>query len=131
MENKLKTPDHLAEDRDVVCKGADDVLVRNPVPKPSMRSLTMLTKCILQSAWNFRDLNTGVYGITGPMLDVWTSTETVVDVVLDFFNLAERRLSEMPEDSETPFRSEFRLLFPQLASAVFRAFQERQDWLER
>lgn len=65
------------------------------------------------------------------MFDAWTSTEAVVEVVLDFFNLVERRLSEIPADSERSSTNDLRSLFPQLARAVFRSFQERQDWLER
>ncbi|KAI5123360.1 hypothetical protein M0805_001781 [Coniferiporia weirii] len=104
---------HLADqDPDALCRGADYLL------------------CIMQSAWNYRDTNAGVYGIAGPMLDPWTSAPPIVDIVLEFFSLVEQHLTDTPPEMEDVVVREARSQLPQLAAAVFRSFQERHDWLE-
>ena len=76
-------------------------------------------------------MNAGVHGISGAMVDAWTSSEPVAEIILEFFNLADRRLSEAPAESVDPVTQALQEQLPKLASAVFRCFQERQDWLER
>ena len=88
-------------------------------------------QCIIQSAWDYRDTNAGVHGISGAMINAWTSSEPVVEIVLDFFNLVDRRLSEAPTEGTDHAIQSLKNQLPKLASAVFRCFQERQDWLER
>lgn len=83
------------------------------------------------SAWSYRDTNAGVHGISGAMINAWTSSEPVVEIVLDFFNLVERRLSEAPPEAMDPVIQGLKNQLPKLASAVFRCFQERLGWLER
>ncbi|KAH8116942.1 Non-repetitive/WGA-negative nucleoporin C-terminal-domain-containing protein [Phellopilus nigrolimitatus] len=87
--------------------------------------------CIMQSTWNYRDTNSGIYGLAKPMLNSWTSTPPVIDIVLDFFNLADKRLVETPpENAENAIVREVRSQLPKLAAVVFRCFQERLEWLE-
>ena len=85
----------------------------------------------MQSAWSYRDTNAGVHGISGAMINAWTSSEPVFEIVLDFFNFVDRRLSEVPAEGMDPVTQSLRGQLPRLASAVFRCFKEKQDWLER
>ncbi|EJD02313.1 uncharacterized protein FOMMEDRAFT_124682 [Fomitiporia mediterranea MF3/22] len=86
--------------------------------------------CILESAWSFRDLNMGIYGVVGPMLNPWTSSPAVIDIVLDFFNLSDRLLIQTPPEAENKISQDTRRQLPRLGATVFRCFQERQNWLE-
>ncbi|THH12017.1 hypothetical protein EW145_g257 [Phellinidium pouzarii] len=111
-EETLKHVDTAGRDSDALCRGADYLL------------------CIMQSAWSYRDTNAGVYGIAGPMLDPWTSVPLIIDIVVDFFTLMERHLTETPPEAEDAVVREARIQLPLLAAVVFRSFQERQDWLD-
>ena len=83
------------------------------------------------SVWTFRDENTRRYDISGPMLNPWTSTPVIVEIVLDFFNLSVELLNKIPPESEDDTIRETRSKLPSLAGSVFRCFQERLSWLER
>ena len=113
-----------------------------------MMKMTNVLKRILQSAWDFRDLNKGVYGLDSVMLNVWTSAEPLPEILLDFFNMtAENALDRMDSstglDSGRSNRSRGGILeantivklgmdqLVALARAVFRCFDERLMWLER
>ena len=93
---------------------------------------------ILESAWDYRDTNAGVYGIVPPLIRAWTSTETMVNTVVDLFNRSAKFVEEAePEDTEVQTLStvevvkETKSQLPALAAVVFRCCSEREEWLER
>ena len=65
------------------------------------------------------------------MIRPWTSTSSIVEIVLNFFNLVDQTLSKIAPEAEDALTREMRSQLPRLGTAVFRAFQERQEWLER
>lgn len=65
------------------------------------------------------------------MLQAWTSSPAVVEIVLDFFKLMDKLLEDSGANSHGTIAKEARNQLPPLAAAVFRSFQERLDWLER
>ena len=65
------------------------------------------------------------------MLNPWTSTLAVVEIVLDLFNLTNDLLNKIAPEAEDDIIRETRSQLPQLAATVFRSFQERLEWLER
>ncbi|KAL5532748.1 hypothetical protein ACEPAF_4522 [Sanghuangporus sanghuang] len=85
---------------------------------------------ILSAAWSYREANLGVYGISGPMLNPWTSTSVVVKIVLDFFNLSDELFTKFPPESENEIIRATREQFPVLGETVLRCFRERLEWLE-
>lgn len=96
------------------------------LPEANRVVLTVLT-----SAMEYRDYNLGVYGILLPMIDPWTSSTSIIDVVLGLFESTTRVLdssaragvaSERNNDSNTQL--------PELATILFACIQERLDWLE-
>ncbi|KAI0636924.1 Non-repetitive/WGA-negative nucleoporin C-terminal-domain-containing protein [Trametes polyzona] len=85
---------------------------------------------ILQSAQSYREYNLGVYGITLPMIDPWTSQPDIIDLVDELFN-ATTQLVEAPSgDSESAESKKVpRQQLPELAACLFQCIQERLDWL--
>lgn len=65
------------------------------------------------------------------MLNPWTSTSAIVEVVLDFFDLSDELFVKIPPESEDPIIRATRELFPLLGECVLRCFRERLEWLER
>ena len=66
------------------------------------------------------------------MFHPWSSIEsTVIDIVLFFLNNNDKYIGGTLPESTDPVAREAREQFPLLASAAFRCFQERLDWLER
>ncbi|KAI0362165.1 hypothetical protein OH77DRAFT_1515456 [Trametes cingulata] len=87
---------------------------------------------ILQSAHSYRAYNLGVYGITLPMIDPWTSQPEVIDIVNELFNSTTQLVEAPSGDSETAESKKVpREQLPELASCLFRCIQERLDWLGR
>ncbi len=134
---------------DLVVNANDIILVRRVSYRVLPRYITdaLLLQCVLQSAWNFRDTNAGVYGLSPAMHDAWTSGEAILDLLLDFFNMtADKVVSEStgvategsratrsraPVAEGGPLVAQGRIQLTQLAEAVFRCFDERLSWLER
>ncbi|KAI9466341.1 hypothetical protein BJY52DRAFT_1367647 [Lactarius psammicola] len=65
---------------------------------------------ILNSAFEYRDYNAGVYGVALPFVKPWTSKPEVINVVLELFDVT--------------------TTFPDLASALFASVHERMSWLQ-
>lgn len=112
VQEIIKNPPLFEGNPDVLCRGSEYIL------------------CILDSAWAYRDTNLGVYGVVKPMIRPWTSTSSIVEIVLNFFNLVDQTLSKIAPEAEDALTREMRSQLPRLGTAVFRAFQERQEWLE-
>ncbi|TDL24789.1 hypothetical protein BD410DRAFT_813702 [Rickenella mellea] len=100
--------------------------VDDPVP-----SANRIVLSVLQSAWDYRSLNAGVYGIVLPFSRPWTSAPPLVDILTYFFDETAKLLDQnSTSDSQQTAPQEVREQLPQLASAVFKGFQERLSWLE-
>ena len=65
------------------------------------------------------------------MIRPWTSTSSITDLILKFFNLADRALSKIAPEAEDEIARESRSQLPRIGMAVFRAFQERLEGLDR
>ena len=65
------------------------------------------------------------------MLEAWTSTPAVVEIVLEFFKKIDKLLDSVGPNSESPISKEARNQLPPLAASVFRTFQESLNYLER
>ncbi|KAI0748169.1 Non-repetitive/WGA-negative nucleoporin C-terminal-domain-containing protein [Daedaleopsis nitida] len=115
---------HVAE---LVRISASDMNGRISEVIPQANQIVMT---ILQSAYNYREFNLGVYGITLPMIDPWTSQPNVIAIVVELFNLT-AAIVETP--SGDPGTANIKRLpksqLPELASCVFKCIQERLDWL--
>ncbi len=93
--------------------------------------LTTKMQTVLQSAVNYRQYNSGVYGIEGPLIRPWTSLPVVLDIVYELFSVT-TKLAESSNDLQpSRRRTEAKGQLPELASVLFLAFQERLQWLRR
>nr|GAT53189.1 methyltransferase type 11 [Mycena chlorophos] len=94
--------------------------IRERLPEANRVVLT-----VLASALEYREFNLGVYGIALPMINPWTSNPVLIDVILGLFETTTKIL-----DSPSGGRlSNLGGQLPELASVLFRCFQERLDWL--
>ncbi|KAJ7172457.1 methyltransferase type 11 [Mycena filopes] len=95
------------------------------LPEANRVVLTVLT-----SALEYREYNLRVYGILLPMIDPWTSSPAVIDVVLGLFESTTKVLDSSTRagvvlEQNTYTSSQL----PELASVLFACIQERLDWL--
>ena len=87
---------------------------------------------MLQGARSYREYNLGVYGIVLPIINAWTSQLSVIDIVNELFDLATQLVETPASDPETNNTKRLpKSQLPELASCLFKCFQERLDWLER
>ncbi|KAI0807541.1 hypothetical protein C8Q74DRAFT_1213431 [Fomes fomentarius] len=115
---------HVAE---LVHVSAADMSGRSTEVIPQANQ-TVLT--ILQSAFNYREYNLGVYGISLPMINPWTSRMDVIDIVNELFNLTTALVEAPSGDSENASVKKLpKSQLPELASCLFKCIQERLDWL--
>ncbi|THU89518.1 hypothetical protein K435DRAFT_969042 [Dendrothele bispora CBS 962.96] len=80
---------------------------------------------VLQSAFEYREANVGMYGIELPMVKPWTSEPGIIDAVLSAFNHSTTEIeSGTLSDS---IKAEIRM--PELATILLACVYERIDWL--
>ncbi|KAJ7632668.1 hypothetical protein FB45DRAFT_978375 [Roridomyces roridus] len=95
------------------------------LPEANRIILTVLT-----SAIEYREYNLGVYGIVLPMIDPWTSSPAIIDVVLGLFESTTGVLDSSARSGVVPERNELsKSQLPDLAAVLFACIQERLDWL--
>ncbi|KAG5635761.1 hypothetical protein H0H81_010181 [Sphagnurus paluster] len=85
---------------------------------------------VLNSAFDYREFNLGVYGIELPMIKPWSSRPAVIDVVLTLFDATTKAVNP-PSRGPTAVNkdAEPNSQLPELAAALFACVQERLDWL--
>ncbi|KAJ7582654.1 hypothetical protein C8J56DRAFT_955381 [Mycena floridula] len=96
--------------------------VVNLLPEANQIILT-----VLKSAFEYREYNSRVYGIHMPMLDPWTSTTKIIDVLNTLFETSAKVVSG--QGSDVHREGDPYMQLPDLASSLFAAIQERLDWL--
>ncbi|KAF5373775.1 hypothetical protein D9758_000587 [Tetrapyrgos nigripes] len=80
---------------------------------------------VLQSAFDYREANIGVYGLESPMIRAWTSEPGIIDAALSAFN---HTTTVIESGTLSPsVKSELRL--PELATVLLACIHERIDWL--
>ncbi|KAJ7449858.1 hypothetical protein FB451DRAFT_741132 [Mycena latifolia] len=85
---------------------------------------------VLTSAMEYREYNLGVYGIVLPMIDPWTSSPAIIDVVLGLFESTTNVLDSSARAGVVLERnSDSNSQLPELATILFACIQERLDWL--
>ncbi|KAJ7940617.1 Non-repetitive/WGA-negative nucleoporin C-terminal-domain-containing protein [Mycena leptocephala] len=95
------------------------------LPEASRVVLTVLT-----SALEYREYNLGVYGILLPMIDPWTSSPAIIDVILGLFESTTKVLDSSTRAGVALERNTYaNSQLPELASILFACIQERLDWL--
>jgi hypothetical protein len=63
------------------------------------------------------------------MIDPWTSGPAIIDSILELFVVTARFIDANAEDESRTMVTKSQL--PDLAKDLFKAVQERLDWLER
>ncbi|KAF7338280.1 Methyltransferase type 11 [Mycena venus] len=95
------------------------------LPEANRIILTVIT-----SAIEYRDYNLGVYGILLPMIDPWTSSPAVIDVILGLFESTTKVLDSSTRAGVVLERNSYaNSQLPELATILFACIQERLDWL--
>jgi nuclear pore complex protein Nup133 len=80
----------------------------------------------------YREYNLGVYGILLPMIDPWTSSPAIIDVVLGLFESTTKVLDSSSRAGVVLERNNnSNSQLPELATILFACIQERLDWLCR
>ncbi|KAJ7685205.1 hypothetical protein DFH06DRAFT_34186 [Mycena polygramma] len=91
-------------------------------------SLVILT--VLNAAMEYREYNLGVYGILLPMVDPWTSSPAIIDVIVGLFESTNKILESSLRAGVVIERSSHaNNQLPELATVLFACVQERLDWL--
>lgn len=85
---------------------------------------------ILNSAFEYRDYNAGVYGVGLPFVKPWTSKPEVINVVLELFDVTTTYLQNFGESSDEHRLREPNSQLPDLASALYASVHERMSWLQ-
>jgi hypothetical protein len=98
------------------------------VPASQLKSIP---QTILNSAFEYRDYNAGVYGVGLPFVKPWTSKPEVINVVLELFDVTTTYLQNFVESSDEHASREPNSQLPDLASALFASVHERMSWLQR
>ncbi|KAJ7774888.1 hypothetical protein B0H16DRAFT_78349 [Mycena metata] len=95
------------------------------LPEANRVILTVLT-----SALEYREYNLRVYGILLPMIDPWTSSPAVIDVVLGLFESTTKILDSSTRAGVVLEQNSYaHSQLPELATVFFACIQERLDWL--
>ncbi|KAJ7046830.1 hypothetical protein C8F04DRAFT_1227029 [Mycena alexandri] len=95
------------------------------LPEANRVILTVLT-----SALEYREYNLRVYGILLPMIDPWTSSPAVIDVVLGLFESTTKVLDSSTRAGVVLEQNSYaHSQLPELATVFFACIQERLDWL--
>ncbi|KAH9946079.1 uncharacterized protein BXZ73DRAFT_86275 [Epithele typhae] len=91
----------------------------------------MITLTVLQGARSYREYNLGVYGITLPMIDVWTSQVQIIDIVNELFTVTTQFVEAPASDQESASAKKVpRSQMPDLAACLLKCFQERLECLQ-
>ena len=90
-----------------------------------------IPQTILNSAFEYRNFNAGVYGVGLPFVKPWTSKPEVINVVLELFDVTTTYLQNVGEPSDEHASREPDSQLPDLASALFASVHERMSWLQR
>ncbi|RPD66182.1 hypothetical protein L227DRAFT_539315 [Lentinus tigrinus ALCF2SS1-6] len=102
----------------------------NGNPSEIIPQANQIILTILQSAFNYREYNLGVYGITLPMINPWTSLPNVIETLNELFKLTTQLVEAPSGDSDTANVKKLpKSQLPELASCLFKCIQERLDWL--
>ncbi|KAF7796966.1 hypothetical protein EIP86_008154 [Pleurotus ostreatoroseus] len=85
---------------------------------------------IIQSSFDYREYNLGVYGVERPMIQPWTSDPAVIDIISELFETT-AKLVETPSSDAEPSASLRRMKeqLSELASLLFACFSEQLEWL--
>lgn len=86
---------------------------------------------MLNSAFECREYNGGVYGIELPFIKPWTSRLQTIDIAIELFDTTTALVEAPGNDSSARSTSEPRSQLPELASVIFASMTERLDWLKR
>jgi nuclear pore complex protein Nup133 len=81
---------------------------------------------ILESVFEYREYNSGVYGIELPLISPWTSTDQIINALLQIDELTDKNI----ELSRTEL-AEPKSQIPRLVAVLFACFNERIEWLSR
>jgi nuclear pore complex protein Nup133 len=80
----------------------------------------------------YRNYNLGVYGIVLPLIDPWTSSPALIDVILGLFESTTKVLDSSTRAGVVLERNSYaNSQLPELATILFACVQERLDWLAR
>lgn len=85
---------------------------------------------MLNSAFEYREYNGGVYGIELPFIKPWTSRLQTIDIAIELFDTTTALVEAPGNDSSARSTSEPRSQLPELASVIFASMTERLDWLK-
>ena len=78
-----------------------------------------------------REQNWGIYGLTDPLINPWTSRQHVIDIVNELFLDTTRFIEQPSSEVEQPRgRVQAKKQLPELASALFLLYSERLQWLK-
>jgi nuclear pore complex protein Nup133 len=72
-----------------------------------------------------------VYGIDLPMIKPWSSRPSIIDTVLNLFDLTSKCVESTPESRTHARDKEPLSQLPPLAGVLFECIKERLDWLSR
>ncbi|KAH9966798.1 Non-repetitive/WGA-negative nucleoporin C-terminal-domain-containing protein [Russula dissimulans] len=84
---------------------------------------------ILNSAFEYRDYNAGVYGVESTFVRPWTSKPEVINVVLELFDATTTYIQNLGEAPDEQKARQPNSQLPDLASALFASVHERMGWL--
>jgi nuclear pore complex protein Nup133 len=111
--------------------GTRRMLDETPTNVPNILSeANGIVLTILNSAFEYRDYNAGVYGVGLPFVKPWTSKPEVINVVLELFDVTTTYLQNFGETSDEHASREPDSQLPDLASALFASVHERMSWLQ-
>ncbi|KAI0273769.1 Non-repetitive/WGA-negative nucleoporin C-terminal-domain-containing protein [Gloeopeniophorella convolvens] len=85
---------------------------------------------VLNSAFEYRDYNAGVYGVELPFIKPWTSKPEAINVVLELFELTTTHVEKVGESLDDHNLREPKSQLPDLASSLFASVHERMGWLQ-
>jgi len=85
---------------------------------------------ILNSAFEYRDYNAGVYGVESTFFRPWTSKPEVINVILELFDATTTYIQNLGESPDEHKAREPNSQLPDLASALFASVHERMGWLQ-
>lgn len=86
----------------------------------------------MNAALTCREKNYGAYGISGPLINPWTSHPAIVDIANELFTSTAKLIEQPSSEAEQPVgRVQARDQLPQLASILFLVYHERLEYLAR
>ncbi|KIL69792.1 hypothetical protein M378DRAFT_69338 [Amanita muscaria Koide BX008] len=102
----------------------------DPDLNKSLPETNRIVLTLLQSAFEYREYNMGVYGVQRPMIKPWSSRPSIIDAVLGLFDTTTKVVDKpLPDKSLLNVGNEPSSQLPELAEILFACVQERLDWL--